>query len=136
MGKRVVIRALGVIEAVIAALVVYMATRALNVEPLVPETLAPPGEAVLVPLTVSDVALFVVIVGLAAWALAGILELMTRFGTTIWGLIATAVFLASLAGVILYEDTQPTRVSMLVTSVAVAVILIPTFIATSPHREE
>jgi hypothetical protein len=69
-----------------------------------------------------------VILGLAGWAVLALLERLTRYGTTVWVVLATVVVVASMIPVVLVEATTVTRIALAAVHLAVGAVLVPALV--------
>ena len=125
-------RALVVIAAVLAALVVWLVT-----DPLLGVDLAAPtgpGSEQLQTITPALVAGTSLVVALAGWGLLAVLGRFTARPRPIWTAIAVLVGLLSLAGPLstIAPTTVANGVSLALMHLAVAAVLIPGLAATTP----
>jgi hypothetical protein len=125
-------RALVVIAAALAALVVWLVT-----DPLLGVELAAPtrpGSQQLQPITPALVAATSLVAALAGWGLLALLERFTARPRTSWTAIAVLVGLLSLAGPLstIASTTAANGVSLALMHLAVAAVLIPGLAATAP----
>jgi hypothetical protein len=68
-----------------------------------------------------------VVLGLVGWGVLALLERLTRYGTTIWTVLAAVVVAASMIPIVLVEATTATRVALVAVHLAVGA-LIPFFV--------
>ena len=126
-------RALAVIAATLAALVVWLIT-----DPLLGNAIyAPsaPGSEQLMPITAVLVAVTSLAASLAGWALLAVLERFTARARTIWPATALVFALLSLAGPLsaLPSTSAADALALAFMHVAVAVVLVPILAGTSPR---
>lgn len=69
-----------------------------------------------------------VVLGLVGWGVLALLERLTRYGTTIWTVLAAVVVVASMIPIVLVEATTATRVALVVVHLAVGAVLVPAFV--------
>jgi len=69
-----------------------------------------------------------VVLGLAGWAVLALLERLTRYGTTIWTVLAAVVVVASMIPIGLVEATTATRIALVAVHLAVGAVLVPAFV--------
>lgn len=69
-----------------------------------------------------------VVLGLVGWGVLALLERLTRYGTTIWTVLAAVVVVASMIPIVLVEATTATRVALAAVHLAVGAVLVPAFV--------
>lgn len=69
-----------------------------------------------------------VVLGLVGWGVLALLERLTRYGTTIWSVLAAVVVVASMIPIVLVEATTATRVALAAVHLAVGAVLVPAFV--------
>ena len=68
-----------------------------------------------------------VVLGLVGWGVLALLERLTRYGTTVWAVLAAVVVAASMMPIVLVEATTATRVALVAVHLTVGA-LIPSFV--------
>jgi hypothetical protein len=69
-----------------------------------------------------------VVLGLVGWGVLALLERLTRYGTTIWTVLAAVVVVVSMIPIVLVEATTATRVALAAVHLAVGAVLVPAFV--------
>jgi hypothetical protein len=69
-----------------------------------------------------------VVLGLVGWGVLATLERLTRYGGTIWTVLAAVVVVASMIPVFLVEATTATRVALVAVHLAVGAVLVPALV--------
>ena len=69
-----------------------------------------------------------VVLGLVGWGVLALLERLTRYGATIWTVLAAIVVVASMIPIVLVEATTATRIALAAVHLAVGAVLVPAFV--------
>ncbi|GIG87766.1 DUF6069 family protein [Plantactinospora endophytica] len=125
-SRRHLIRAAGVIGAVLSAILVYAVAVTIGAQPEVPQTF---GSRTLRPLEFGEVLGAATIASLAGWALLTILERFTAKAITIWTVVAAIVFLGTLP--YMPGFSADSRVTLVLMHGALAAVLISVMRQTS-----
>ena len=130
-ASRLRTRALGVVGAVLAAVVVWIvAVQLLDVD-LKATTDQAAGPQ---PVGLPAVIVITLVVSLLGWALLALLEWRTARARTIWTWVAVAVLVLSLAGPLTSGEGTASIVTLVVAHLSVAAVLVPVLRSTSPTR--
>ncbi|WP_433787881.1 DUF6069 family protein [Actinomycetospora sp. CA-101289] len=69
-----------------------------------------------------------VVLSLVGWGVLALLERLTRWGTTVWTVLAAIVVAASMIPILLVEATTPTRIALAAVHLAVGAVLVPALV--------
>jgi hypothetical protein len=69
-----------------------------------------------------------VVLGLVGWGVLALLERLTRYGTTVWTVLAAVVVVASMIPIVLVEATTATRFALAAVHLAVGAVLVPALV--------
>jgi hypothetical protein len=115
-------RALGIVAAVVVTLAVWLVGHLAGADYWITDS---QGSARIDAVVTASVT---VILGLVGWGVLALLERVTRYGTTVWTVLAVAVVVASEVPVVLVDATTATHVALAVVHLAVGAVLVPAFV--------
>jgi hypothetical protein len=112
-------RALGIVAALVATLVVWLLGHLAGADYWITDS---QGTVRIDALVTTEVT---VVLGLVGWGVLAVLERLTRYGTTLWIVLAAIVVAASMIPIVLVEATTATRIALAAVHLTVGAVLVP-----------